>query len=68
MTYLENAPTRLTDQLAAELRARAAEFGLAVTDRCQWCGRPVWDPKSLTDRSGPVCRRRNKTRDEKEAA
>lgn len=57
-----------TDAEIAEIRERAGLYGLAVTDRCQWCGRPVWDPKSLTDRSGPVCRRRNKTRDEKEAA
>lgn len=59
---------RRTDAEIAEIRERAGLYGLAVTDRCRWCGRPVWDPKSLTDRSGPVCRRRNKTRDEKEAA
>jgi hypothetical protein len=68
MTFPENTPPGLTEQLAAELRSQAAEFGLVLAGRCQWCGRPVWDHKSLSERAGPVCRRRNKTRDTKEDA
>lgn len=59
MTYPENAPPRLTEQLAAELRSRAAEFGLIVTIRCRHCGAPLWDTQSVAAHAGPVCRRRH---------
>lgn len=50
---------QLTDALIAQLRDRAADFGLVVTGRCKHCDRPIWDRKSLRDRSGPVCRARH---------
>ncbi|GAA2092571.1 hypothetical protein GCM10009823_10390 [Brevibacterium salitolerans] len=68
MSLPENPPPRLTDQLAAELRARAAQFGLTLTSKCQWCGRPIWAHQSIKDRTGPVCRRRHQADDQKEAA
>lgn len=63
MSIPPNAPPRLTEQLAAELRARAADFGLAVTARCQHCGAPIFAARSLAHRAGPVCRRRHKKSD-----
>lgn len=55
--------TRETDQRFAELRDIADSLGLVVTDRCQYCGQPIWDPKSLTARAGSVCRIRHKEND-----
>lgn len=55
--------TRETDQRFAELRDIADSLGLVVTDRCQYCGQPIWDPKSLTARAGSVCRTRHKKND-----
>ena len=63
MSYPENASTRLTEQLAAELRARAAEFGLVVTIRCKYCRSPLWDSQSVAAHAGPVCRARHKKND-----
>lgn len=55
--------TRETDQRFAELRDIADSLGLVVTDRCQYCGQPIWDPKSLTARAGSVCRTRHTKND-----
>jgi hypothetical protein len=60
MNLPENSPPKLTEKLAAELRARAAEFGLVVTERCQWCGSPLWEHRSVAAKAGPTCRRRHK--------
>lgn len=51
--------TRETDQRFAELRDIANSLGLVVTDRCQHCNQPIWDPKSLSARAGSVCRVRH---------
>lgn len=67
MSLPENAPPRLTEKLAAELRARAAEFGLIVTIRCRYCGSPLWSTESVAAHAGPVCRKRHNAKNDPSA-
>lgn len=61
MTKAPEASPAATEALIAELRARAELLGLAVTVRCQHCGAPLHDTKSVTLHAGPVCRKRHET-------
>lgn len=63
MNIPKNAPPKLTEQLAAQFRAQAAEFGLVLAARCRFCGAPIWSEKSLARHAGPVCAARNKQND-----
>lgn len=63
MNIPENASPKLTEQLAAQFRAQAAEFGLVLAARCRFCGAPIWAPKSLAQHAGPICQSRNKNSD-----
>lgn len=56
----EATSAHITDKEFAEFRARADALGLAVTVRCQHCGAPLWDHRSITAGAGPICRRRHK--------
>ena len=49
-----------TDAIIGMLRDQAAEFGFALTGRCQHCMRPITAPRSLKARSGPVCAAKHK--------
>lgn len=55
-----NLPPKLYEQQAAELRARAAEYGWVLAARCRWCGAPIWNPKSIARHAGPVCAARSR--------
>lgn len=68
MTYPENGPPTMHDRELAETNERLALYGLVVSARCSYCGRPIWQASSLQEKAGRVCARRNRTRDEKEAA
>lgn len=59
----ENASPKLTEQLAAQFRAQAAEFGLVLVSRCRFCSAPLFNEKSLAAHAGPVCRSRHKESD-----
>lgn len=56
-------PPGHTDKVIAELNARAQALGLTVTTRCQYCGAPLWDTRSIAENAGPICRRRHKEND-----
>jgi len=55
-------PIRMTptDAIIGMLRDQAAEFGFALTGRCQHCMRPISALRSLKARSGPVCAAKHK--------
>lgn len=54
-----NESPRHSDQLLAELRDRAAEFGFVLAGRCKHCMKPISDLRSLHEHAGPVCRERH---------
>lgn len=60
MSFPENASPKLTEQLAAQFRAQAAEFGLVLAARCSICSAPIWNPKSIARHAGPVCAARSR--------
>lgn len=55
-----NLPPKLYEQQAAELRARAAEYGWVLAARCSICSAPIWNPKSIARHAGPVCAARSR--------
>lgn len=59
MNVLPEISPKLTEKLAAELRARAETLGLVVTTRCRYCKAPLWDHRSVAAHAGPICRRRH---------
>lgn len=54
---------KMTDKLLAELRDRAADFGLVLAGRCRHCMRPISSLRSLRNRAGPSCSAKHKKSD-----
>lgn len=59
----KTATPKASDRELAEMRERADLYGLALTGKCQWCGRPVWQDMSTAEKAGSTCRRRHKPKE-----
>lgn len=55
MTELNLSPVA-SEANISEIQARATALGLVVATRCNACGSPLFDPKSISLGIGPVCR------------